>query len=183
MPHLHWHQDRLNRSQEALFEDFEHIDLNRQIAVPEKLRGLWKCRVLYAGHLERIEFEVYRRRLVRSLRLMEADDLDYRWKWVDRRVLDALFGRRSSADDVLIVKNGLITDTSYANVACWDGRHWWTPARPLLPGTCRARLLHAGRLRLADIPVSEISSFQKLRIFNAMTGWSGAWEIKTDRVF
>lgn len=68
----------------------------------------------------------------------------------------------------LIVRNGLLTDTSIANIALWNGLHWYTPAHPLLKGTHRARLLDEGILTERDIPVEEIKQYQKICLFNAM---------------
>ena len=64
--------------------------------------------------------------------------------------------------------NGLLTDTSIANIALWDGRQWHTPARPLLKGTRRAELLDNGILTEHDIPVEKIWTYRKIRLFNAM---------------
>ena len=58
---------------------------------------------------------------------MVQDDIDYRYKQADRRVLDEAFALRDTADDVLIVRHGLLTDTSIANIALWDGCEWHTP--------------------------------------------------------
>ena len=82
--------------------------------------------------------------------------------------LDSLFTRRGEADDILIVRNGLLTDTSIANIALWDGRQWHTPTRPLLKGTRRAELLDNGILTEHDIPVEKIWTYRKIRLFNAM---------------
>ena len=45
------------------------------------------------------------------------------------------------------MKQGLLTDTSIANIALSDGTHWYTPAHPLLKGTKRAALLEEGILQ------------------------------------
>ena len=49
--------------------------------------------------------------------MVDCDEADYRYKSADRSLLDRLFALRGAADDVLIVRRGLITDTSIANVA------------------------------------------------------------------
>lgn len=57
-------------------------------------------------------------REIRSLRLVAADDeLDYHLKYADRSALARLLQRRDDCDEILIVRDGAITDTSYSNVA------------------------------------------------------------------
>ncbi|WP_309546477.1 aminotransferase class IV [Hoylesella marshii] len=71
-------------------------------------------------------------------------------------------------DDVLIVRNGLLTDTSYTNIALYDGYQWFTPATPLLEGTMRASLLDSGMLIEKDILLSDLPHYQYIALFNAM---------------
>ena len=68
-----------------------------------------------------------------------------------RGKLNELFAKKGSCDDVIIVRNGLITDSSYANLIFFDGREWITPKVPLLEGTCRARLLASGKIKTGNI--------------------------------
>ena len=92
-------------------------------------------------NITRIEFEPYVRPAVRSLKVVLSDSISYGYKSADRSALDHLFQLRGECDDILIVKKGCVTDSYYANVAFWDGKHWFTPDTPLLPGTMRASLL------------------------------------------
>ena len=113
--HLSLHQKRLDRSQAALFENFESIDLGK-ILRPPTGTGTLKCRVLYAERLIDVTYEPYRPRSVKTLRIVESD-LDYGHKFRDRDTIDELFAQKGDADEILIVKKGLVTDTSIANVA------------------------------------------------------------------
>ena len=163
------HNARLNQSRHALYGSRDEWDLEHLISLPENTKtGLFKCRVTYGETLEKIEFESYSVRVIKSLKLSEANDLDYTFKYQDRSRLNQLFAQRGLADDVLIIKNGFVTDTSYANVAFWDGQRWLTPALPLLAGTKRAQLLQKGELFEQKIRVQELSNFSRTRIFNAM---------------
>jgi 4-amino-4-deoxychorismate lyase len=99
------------------------------------------------------------------------DDIDYRFKYADRRRLQSLFARRGDCDDVLIVRNGLLTDTSYCNIVLYDGQDWWTPDTPLLPGTARQRLLDEGLIRERRIRVEDLPRFEHIRLINAMLPW------------
>lgn len=126
------------------------------------------CRVTYGRDVESVEFFPYQIRPVHSLQLVRGGQIEYRRKRADRSELNALFACRGEADDVLIVRGGLLTDTSIANIALGDGTGWYTPASPLLEGIQRACLLDAGMIRPLDIHADDLSRFQKIRLFNAM---------------
>lgn len=185
LQHLPWHQERLNRSRQVLFGCSEPIRLAAAITVREDIpaQKIFKCRLTYGRELEKIEFEPYTFRSIRSLRLTDAGALDYSHKFADRSALEALFLKKGQADDILLVKNGLLTDTFYTNLALFDGEKWLTPALPLLPGTCRARLLSEGLIREAEIRKQEIHLFKKIRLFNAMSGWENAWDLSCEKIY
>jgi 4-amino-4-deoxychorismate lyase len=168
---LPWHQQRLEASCRVLFGEAPEIDLAMVINIPLKCRqGHFRCRVDYDRQIREISFAPYQVKEITSLQLIEDNTIDYRHKFADRRQPDQLYALRGSCDDVLIVKNGLITDTTYANVILWDGRQWFTPSEPLLPGTCRARLIHEGMISEAKIKASELHLYKELKLINAMRG-------------
>lgn len=107
-------------------------------------KGTVKCRIVYGRSLSEISFAPYVPREIRSLRLVAADDeLDYHLKYADRSALARLLQRRDDCDEILIVRDGAITDTSYSNVAFFDGRKYVTPDTFLLNArggsTCSVR--------------------------------------------
>ena len=75
------------------------------------------------------------------------------------------------------MKNGLITDTSYANIVFWDGQNWLTPSTPLLAGTKRARLLHESKIKEAEIRVDDLIKYEKARIINALNDLDDSQDI------
>jgi len=167
--HLGYHQERLNRSQKALFESFVPIHLN-EIIKPPSSQGQLKCRVIYAEDLIDVSFSTYHEKEIKSLKIIESD-IDYSFKYCNRDELNELYAKREDADDILIVKNGLITDSSFANVAFWDGFKWITPKSPLLKGTTRERLIKNGFLVQRDIYIDEIKKFNSFALMNAMIGF------------
>lgn len=169
---LPYHEARLNRTRAALWRTFEPIFLHNLVPVPAFVGPeKYKCRVIYGAEIETIEWEKYQPRPIQSLRLVEDNAIDYAFKYKNRDALHALYAQRGDCDDVLIVKNGLITDTSYANVAFFDGSAWYTPELPLLPGTQRAFLLDAGVLIPKVIRVGDLGQYQAVKLFNAMLEW------------
>ena len=130
-----------------------------------------KARVVYdVDGVCETTFQTYKRREIQWLRMVEDNDISYTFKSTDRHELDHLLALRDGCDEVLIVKNELITDTSFTNVAFFDGHKWLTPAQPLLNGTMRQWLLQRGRLTEAQITPASLASFQRIMLFNAMIG-------------
>jgi 4-amino-4-deoxychorismate lyase len=86
----------------------------------------------------------------------------------NRRDYQAVSALKGECDDVLLVKNGLLTDTSYCNIALFDGVNWVTPLTPLIQGVTRAQLLEDGKLIAKDIKLEELMNFQKIALFNAL---------------
>lgn len=68
----------------------------------------------------------------------------------------------------MIVKNGFITDSYYANLVFDDGFSLYTPHQPLLRGIRRAQLLRAQRIQTAIIRPSNLASFKSVHLINAM---------------
>lgn len=63
---------------------------------------------------------------------------------------------------------GLLTDTSYSNIALFDGCHWVTPRQPLLRGTMRQSLLDDGVLTEQDIKAEDWNRYRQVSLVNAM---------------
>ena len=176
---LPYHEQRLNATRQHFWPGCSWIDLGAFLdEAPGKCEG--KCRVVYDGEgIREIAFAPYTLRQVRSLRLLEVGGLDYTYKSTDRRALNHCWEQRGTADDVLLVRHGWITDTSIANIALFDGYTWYTPANPLLKGTHRAALLDAHLLCEKEIRADELSAYSRVRLFNAMIDW-GSLEIPVE---
>ena len=85
-------------------------------------------------------------------------------------------------DDIIIVKDGLITDASYANLIFWDGENWFTPNTPLLKGVQREKLLKDGLIQEKEIKPSDLASYQKVALINAMLDFKDKIELSIDHV-
>ncbi len=166
--HLAYHQQRVERSLRQLGYAC-HLDLASLIAPPDA--ALYRCRVVYDATSASVEYIPYQAKSIQTLQLLRADTLDYALKYADRTELDLLFAQRGAADDILIVQNGLITDTSIANIAFFDGTRWLTPKHPLLAGTTRARLLDEKRIIEKEIAPGDLADFTTFALLNAMVGF------------
>ena len=145
-------------------------DFTKLLNPPQK--GLYRVRVLYTrDRVENIEYIPYTPRVITTLKLVESN-ISYEKKYADRTEIDALFAQRGECDDILIIKDGLVRDTSIANVAFFDGNRWVTPKQPLLEGTSRARYLDEGKIVEEDISLEQIYHYKKVALLNAMVDFA-----------
>jgi len=129
---------------------------------------LYKLRIVYSNKLESYSIEPYLQKELRVLRAVTNDNIEYSFKYEDRAALDALYSKRGDCDDVLIIRRGIVTDTSYGNVLYSDGEKLYTPANPLLKGTKREQLLRDGKIIERDLPAGRIRDFLQWYVINSM---------------
>ncbi len=166
---LEYHQQRMNVAFQNLFPKASLPDLDQLIQThPFPDKGLYKTRIIYNCESIKIEYQPYQRRNIDSLQIVIDDRIDYSFKWEDRKSLSELLKNKGTADEILIVKDGLITDTSYSNIVFYDGQHWITPTTPLLKGTQRQFLLDHHQISEAKIRVGDLKSFKQAGLINAM---------------
>ncbi|MBN2158433.1 MAG: aminotransferase class IV [Spirochaetes bacterium] len=164
-----FHAVRMNNSRKELLGCEDHIDLQAALIVPERCSaGRYKCRVVYSTEIHDVTFEPYAGRVIESLQVIKCDWIEYRHKYCDRDMIDQLYGLRGHCDDILIIKNNRVTDTSIGNIVFYDGSRWITSDTPLLKGTKREQLLSAGKITEAKIGATDIIGFKKSCIINAM---------------
>lgn len=168
---LAYHQARMERTIAHFFPALALTAMPRleEWVVPKADMDLFKTRVVYGEKgVEKVEYASYAMRPIRSLRVVCNDSIGYDYKSVDRSALNALVTKRGNCDEIVIVKNGMVTDSSYTNLALYDGHEWLTPRRPLLLGTKRAFLLDQGLLKEADLTLADLRRAQRVSLFNAM---------------
>jgi 4-amino-4-deoxychorismate lyase len=176
VPFIQEHQDRINRTFAFFYPEQKPLDLAtilREIKANNQdfllLAAVVKCRLCYNDTEYEYHLEPYQIKEIKSVVLKQvADDFDYTFKYADRTLLNDLKG---SENEILIVKNGLITDTSYANIAFFDGKKWFTPVKPLLEGTKRSALLQHNIIQTSTISVADLQKFSHFKLFNAMIDW------------
>jgi 4-amino-4-deoxychorismate lyase len=169
LQNIDFHNERLNRSRFELLRCKDEIDLEKEVEVPATLTSaVYKCRVLYGKQIEKIEFQPYLLKPIQTLKIVEANEINYTYKFADRTHLEQLKFDLPPHDDILIVKNHCITDTSYANIVFFDGKNWLTPDTPLLRGTKRSQLLQKQVIQEHRIRLEDLPKFQYAKIINAM---------------
>jgi len=174
---LPYHQKRLERTIQAHYPGANIPELKAHLlSIPTA--GTYKCRVLYTDRIQTITFEHYIPKQIRTFTIIESD-IDYAYKYANRRALEHL-KKSVDTDEIIIQKEGLLTDTSYSNLAFHDGSVWVTPRTPLLEGTMRNKLLKEGKLQQADIGPDNLDQFYDIALINAMIGFQ---VLKNARIF
>jgi len=172
----------MNKSRTELFSADEQIDLNKIISIPDNLSNeLYKCRIIYEADIISIAFQKYSEKRISSLQLVRDDDFTYSHKYEDRTEFEKHLSA-IKADEVLIIKNGFVTDTSFSNVVFFDGTKYLTPSSPLLEGTKRAKLITDGFIQEEEIRLNDIKKFKCVHLINALLDLKEENRITIDRI-
>ncbi len=165
---LSYHQARCDESRKALFHSTDRLDISSLIQAPPK--GLYRCRILYDEKIHSIEYIPYSPKEIHKLKIITSDII-YNYKYANREELNTLLQKQYDTDEIIIEKEGYLADTTIANIAFYDGKQWFTPEKPLLKGTMRAKLLDEGFLHTRKIKKEEISVYTHFALMNAMIGF------------
>ncbi|MDD2476376.1 MAG: aminotransferase class IV [Dysgonamonadaceae bacterium] len=178
------HLKRIFRTRLHFFAEPLSVNLTNDM-IPNDLRtGLLKCRIVYGKEVVSIEFEPYKMRNIQSLTIIENNTIDYSHKYFNRDIINELFSQRGESDDILIVKNSLVTDTSYTNVVFKDYKgRLFTPSSTLLSGIKRKKLLDAGIIREKEICVKDIKSYEGVFLINTMIDIEDKLFISVDSIY
>ena len=167
---LDYHQDRLERTFHAVYKSSCPWQLVA-ILPQAPSQGLFKVRFLYNATDFSIEVQPYVPKIIKTLKLIEIGDYTYPHKWTDRSTINAAFAQRGNCDDVLMTKNGFLTDASYANIVLFDGANWVTPEKPLFEGVQRSYLLDLTKIKTTTIATTALSNYQSFQLINAMNSF------------
>jgi len=160
---IEFHNNRMNKARYD-FYNLPPINLADYIDIKPNKR----VRVTYSSDIENIEYSDIVKREFKTFKIIESN-IDYSYKFADRSALNAL--KLPDFDEVIIIKNGLVTDTTISNLAFFDGEKWFTPKNPLLKGTKREELINKGLLIEKDIVLNDIKKYKKFAMLNAVIGF------------
>lgn len=178
-----FHAARMRETSFAFFGQ-KIVFVPDEFILPENLRkGVIKCRIIYDYAIRKIEFIPYHFRKITSLKLVEDNEIVYPFKSTDRDALTRLSDARGDCDEILIVKHGQITDTSFSNVVFQAHDGLYTPSAFLLNGTQRQRLLREGVVREREIRVADLSDYQGVFLINAMIDLSDRIYVPAGRIY
>jgi len=165
---IEWHNRRFNQTRLDIFGLDNYINLIDYINPPPI--GLFRCRIVYDTDIISIEYIPYSPKINNSFKIVQSN-IDYKYKYNNRDELNSLKESANGYDEIIIEKNGLLTDTTIANIAFFDENNWITPKTPLLRGTVREKLINIGFLIQKDINSDDLKHFSNFALMNAMIGF------------
>ncbi|MDO4896102.1 MAG: aminotransferase class IV family protein [Moraxella sp.] len=169
---LDYHNKRFKQGQLFLHCQTMIGDIADVICVPDDFKNKFvRCRVTYDKYNIKVEYFDYTPKSIKSFKIIECDEIDYAYKYDDRTLLNQLLSQKGDCDEIIIIKNGLVTDCSIGNLLFLKNNHWYTPDTPLLQGTQRAYLLDNHKVHLANIDKNNIWQYEKVMMINALNAF------------
>ena len=163
------HNDRLNRTRNHFYDKPLEINLIGHLSVPvDLIHSTVKCTVTYAEQIQHISYSNYQIKTLHSLKLIDHNSIDYSFKYADRQVLESLYSNRGECNDILIVKDGFLTDTLYANLVLLRDNRWYSMLNPLLLGTRLQSYLNENIVTPILVTPNDLHLYSEARIINAM---------------
>lgn len=160
--HLPFHQQRVAENATLDLQNFIHT-LNVPSSDLHKLSIIYDSKKILTETITR-----YSIRPILSFKIVHNNEIEYSKKYADRLELELLVHQKGGCDEILIIKNGRVTDTSFSNIVFKSGNRWITPKNPLLKGTCRARLLENRIIEQEDLFLQDLLQFSHFMLINAM---------------
>ncbi|MCK3658051.1 hypothetical protein A4G18_04830 [Pasteurellaceae bacterium Pebbles2] len=177
---IHLHQQRYERTLQQFYVDknhqsavkihdlFESIKKTNEFSTAVLTHKLIRCRVGYNHQTLEINFFPYERKSYQRFQPVICDQINYALKFQNRRLLNELLTQKGNADEIIIIKQGKVSDCSIGNLIFRQGSQWFTPNTPLLKGTQREHLLQIGKIKEKTIFAEDIHQFDEIRLINAM---------------
>lgn len=165
--HAEEHYDRMCRTMMHFFGNTNGMREFPSLVPTSASEGIYKCRIVYDSVVREVSFNPYYIKPRHNVQVTHCESFDYSYKYLDRRVFDH-FMRQGEYDDVIIVCDGVITDSCSANLVFASEDGLFTPSTPLLRGTCRERLLRAGAVRECEIREDDLCRYDMIYFINAM---------------
>ncbi len=145
------------------------LNINLQDYIYPPSHKLLKCKVIYNDEgILNVEYSEYKKREIKTFKIVFDDKIEYSKKTTNRDKLDLLYKKRDNCDEIIIIKNDIVHDTSIANIAILYKGTWITSKSYLLEGTTRARHLNDNLLIENDITLDMLKNAQKIALMNAM---------------
>ncbi|MEI6821205.1 MAG: aminotransferase class IV [Bacteroidota bacterium] len=183
MQNVFLHNQRMNNSRLMLFGKDNFINLEEEIDLEDDdFDGIFKCRVLYSNAIEIIEILPYQIKKINTLKMVIDNSISYDHKFEDRKEIANLYLKKENCDDVFIIKDGMVTDTSYCNIVFDTGNKLITPSTPLLKGVKRQQLLNEKIIEEQEIKQTDIKLFSKAFLINSMFDLDDKMEIAVKNI-
>ncbi len=148
------------------------LNINLQDYIYPISSKLLRCKIIYdKTDILDVQYFPYEKKQIKTFKIIFDDDIEYSRKYLDRKHLDNLYKQRQNCDEIIIIKNGIVTDTSIANIAIFYDGMWIVSKHSLLEGTTKARLVEEKKLVEKNISFEMLQKAKKIALLNAMIGF------------
>lgn len=179
---LELHQKRVN-------DTFAHFGAQGSINLEKIVKnleidedGFFKLRIVY--DLERnykTQLIPYAIAEINNFQLVENNTYDYAFKFEDRKEFEKM-KTKAKTEEIIIVKNNCITDTSYTNLLFLKDEIWYTPTTYLLNGVMRQHLLKENKIKETEITLQNIKEFSHFQLINSMNDFDDMFIYPIERI-
>ncbi len=181
---LEYHQQRMDSSFLELFHQINPFSLSKLfLELNIKSNGLLKWKVEYSCDGCVSFVTPYFSRPISRVKFVEVNpDFDYSMKFCNRDYFDRLKKDNPGYDELVLLKNGKLTDSTFSNIVLEDHAKGLlcTPSTPLLNGTQRQYLLDNKTIIEFPVSIHQLYEFSRMYFINAMLDISIAsyWDIE-----
>ena len=179
---MEFHQKRVNDTF-AHFGAQGSIDLEKIFkSLEHDEDGLYKLRIVYDLNRNfKHQMIPYAIPEIENFQLVENNSYDYSFKFEDRKEFEKM-KTKAKTEEIIIVKNNHITDTSYTNILFLKGETWYTPTTYLLNGVMRQHLLKEKKIKEAEITLQNIREFTHFQLINSMNDFDDMFIYPIERI-
>lgn len=172
---LNLHQQRMNDTfahfgkecyldLEQIFQDLHHDE-----------DGLYKLRIVYDLEQNfKAQLIPHAFSEIETFEIVENHNISYDFKFLDRTPLEEM-KKKAKAQEIIITRNGQITDTSFSNLLFLKDQTWHTPKSFLLNGVQRQHLLLQGKIKETEISVENLKEYSHFQLINAMNDFNSSF--------
>jgi 4-amino-4-deoxychorismate lyase len=176
------HQQRMDISYLKLFKKTNPFNLSELIKhenIPSE--GLFKWKILYGCSSYKTIVDSYEPRQINKVKFVHVDsNFDYTFKFSNRALIDELRDINSDYDEIIMVKNGHLSDSSIANLVLKQKNKLFTPNTPLLEGTQRKYLIMKDIIIEKQILYEDLGDYEGVFFINSMLPFERAPYFKLD---
>ena len=179
---LELHQKRVNAT-------FAHFGMENSIDLAKIIKdlkidedGFFKLRIVYdLNRNYKTQLIPYAVAEIDSFQLVENNTYDYAFKFEDRKEFERM-KTKAKTEEIIIVKNNCITDTSYTNLLFLKDEKWYTPSTYLLNGVMRQHLLATKKIKETEITLQNIKEFTHFQLINSMNDFDDMFIYPNERI-
>ena len=168
---------------------FAHFGMENSINLAKIIKdlkidedGFFKLRIVYdLNRNYKTQLIPYAVAEIDSFQLVENNTYDYAFKFEDRKEFERM-KTKAKTEEIIIVKNNCITDTSYTNLLFLKDEKWYTPSTYLLNGVMRQHLLATKKIKETEITLQNIKEFTHFQLINSMNDFDDMFIYPIERI-